>query len=180
MPRQLPRTRFAANLLHHVANLGGAGCAHGMSFGLETAALRMFSVYGEGLRKQLLWDCSVKLMAEMESIELGGSGEELRDWIHIDDAVAMMHQVARLASVDCPIFNGGSGVAVRVRDMVTLLSTSLQRTTRVEFTGVRRRGDPIVLVANARRMAAAGGTCRVPINVGVQRYADWFKLARNE
>ena len=36
-------------------------------FGLETAVLRMFSVYGEGLRKQLLWDCGVKLMAQRRS-----------------------------------------------------------------------------------------------------------------
>jgi UDP-glucose 4-epimerase len=149
-------------------------------FGIETAVLRMFSVYGDGLRKQLLWDCSVKLMAETESIELGGSGEELRDWIHIDDVVAMLHQVAGLASVDCPIFNGGSGVAVRVRDIVALLTMSLDRTTRVEFSGVRRLGDPIMLVANAHRMAALGGACRVPVNVGVQRYADWFKRARHE
>ena len=39
-------------------------------FGLETAVLRMFSVYGEGLRKQLLWDCSVKLMSDADSIEM--------------------------------------------------------------------------------------------------------------
>lgn len=149
-------------------------------FGLETAVLRMFSVYGEGLRKQLLWDCSVKLMAQADSVELGGNGEELRDWIHVDDIVAMMHLVARLASVHCPIFNGGSGVAMRVRDIAALISNSLQRTTRVTFSGIRRRGDPMVLVANASRIAAAGGGCTIPMNVGVQRYADWFKTARNE
>jgi UDP-glucose 4-epimerase len=149
-------------------------------FGLETAVLRMFSVYGEGLRKQLLWDCSVKLMSGAESIELGGTGDELRDWIHVDDAVAMLHRVAGMASVYCPIFNGGSGVAQRVRDIVTLLSKSLQRAARAEFSGIRRPGDPNVLVANASRMAAAGGTCRIPISIGVQRYAEWFKLARIE
>lgn len=149
-------------------------------FGLHTAVLRLFSVYGEGLRKQLLWDCSVKLMSEAESIELGGTGDELRDWIHIDDAVAMLHRVAGLAGVDCPMFNGGSGVARRVRDIVALLSKSLQRAPSVKFSGVRRPGDPRVLVANAGRIAAAGGACRVPLEVGVQRYADWFKLARIE
>lgn len=149
-------------------------------FGLETAVLRMFSVYGEGLRKQLLWDCGGKLMAESDSIELGGTGEELRDWIHIDDAVAMMRHVASLAGVSCPIFNGGSGVAVKVRDIVALLSQSLQRPKRVKFSGISRRGDPIVLVANTARITATGISCRVPLNVGMQRYADWFKGARNE
>jgi UDP-glucose 4-epimerase len=149
-------------------------------FGLETAVLRMFSVYGEGLRKQLLWDCGMKLMAESESIELGGSGEELRDWIHVDDAVAMLRESARLAGAECPVFNGGSGIAVPVRDMVALLSESLQRRARVGFSGNRRRGDPVVLVADTGRIAAAGMRCRIPLRLGVQRYADWFKLARNE
>jgi len=149
-------------------------------FGLETAVLRMFSVYGEGLRKQLLWDCGVKLMADVESIELGGTGEELRDWIHVDDAAAMMLHVAERASVNCEVFNGGSGIAVRVRDIVALLSKSLQRTARVEFSGIGRRGDPVVLVADAGRIASAGISCRVPMDIGIQRYADWFKLARNE
>src|ERR1700722_19890553 len=96
-------------------------------FGLETAVLRLFSVYGEGLRKQLLWDCAVKLMGAADTVDLGGTGEELRDWVHIDDAVAMLNRVAGLASDACPVFNGGSGVGVPVRDITALLAQSLQR-----------------------------------------------------
>jgi UDP-glucose 4-epimerase len=149
-------------------------------FGLRTAILRLFSVYGEGLRKQLLWDCGVKLMADGESIELGGTGDEVRDWIHIDDAVAMMHQVVVLASDACPVFNGGSGIGVRVRDIVALLAKSLSRPKRIDFSRICRRGDPAVLVADAARLAAAGHTSHVSLNVGVQRYADWFTVARKE
>src|SRR4029077_722043 len=65
-------------------------------FGLHTAVVRLFSVYGEGLRKQLLWDCAGKLVAPGERIELGGTGEEVRDWVHVDDAVAMLAGIARL------------------------------------------------------------------------------------
>jgi len=149
-------------------------------FGLHTAVLRMFSVYGEGLRKQLLWDCSVKLMQQTESIVLGGTGEELRDWIHVDDAVRMMHRAAQLASVECPLFNGGSGIAFPVREMVQLLSRCLGRSVEVRFSAISRSGDPPVLVADAVRSSAAGISCRIPLAVGVQRYADWFKVARNE
>ncbi len=149
-------------------------------FGLETAVLRMFSVYGEGLRKQHLWDCSVKLMSDADSIELGGTGEELRDWVHIDDVVIMMHRIAALASVDCPVFNGGSGVGVRVRDIVMQLSKSLRRPVQIRFSGISRPGDPTMLVADSDRIASAGISCRIPLSVGVQRYADWFQAARIE
>ncbi len=148
-------------------------------FGLRIAILRLFSVYGEGLRKQLLWDCGMKLLGKGECVELGGSGDELRDWVHVEDAVAMLQLTARLASDACPVFNGGSGNGVRVRDIVTLLATALHRPKRIAFSGIRRRGDPMTLVANAARIAAVGYTCRVPLDVGVQRYADWFKLAQS-
>jgi UDP-glucose 4-epimerase len=149
-------------------------------FGIQTAIVRLFSVYGEGLRKQLLWDCGVKLLADGDCIELGGTGEELRDWVHVDDAAAMLQHVARLASAACPVFNGGSGAGVCVRDMVTLLATALRRPKRIEFSGIRRRGDPAALVANPARLVAAGHLCHVSLDIGVQRYADWFRLARDE
>jgi UDP-glucose 4-epimerase len=82
--------------------------------------------------------------------------------------------------VQCPIFNGGSGVAVKVRDIVALLSQSLQRPKHVKFSGISRRGDPIVLVADTARIGSTGISCRIPMNSGIERYADWFKLARNE
>jgi UDP-glucose 4-epimerase len=149
-------------------------------FGLEIVVLRMFSVYGEGLRKQLLWDCGVKLMAAPDSISLGGTGEELRDWIHVDDAVSMMRRAAALAAADCPIFNGGSGRGARVREVVEILRRSIAPKTRLEFSGVRRPGDPQVLVADVSRIAAAGVHCSVPIDGGVKRYADWLKSAGDE
>lgn len=147
-------------------------------FGLETAILRMFSVYGEGLRKQLLWDCGAKLMQARDSIELGGSGEELRDWIHVEDAAHMLGQMAALASVECPIFNGGSGNALKVREVVAMLSESLGRRVKIGFSGVRRPGDPIVLVADGRRAAQAGLSCQISAKIGIQRYADWFLASR--
>ena len=149
-------------------------------FGLQTAVIRLFSVYGEGLRKQLLWDCGVRLLADGDVVELGGTGEELRDWVHVDDAATMMQRVVRLASIDCPVFNGGSGVGVRVCDVVTLLARALQQPKRIEFSRISRRGDPAALVADAARIAALGHACQVSLNVGVQRYADWFKRARKQ
>ena len=148
-------------------------------FGLQTAVVRLFSVYGEGLRKQLLWDCAGKLMTPGEHIELGGTGEELRDWVHVDDAVAMLTRVASLASESTPIFNGGSGNAIPVREIVTQLAAALGRHKRIEFSGLRRRGDPRVLIADPTRLRALGHTCNVPLTVGVRRYADWFNLERD-
>jgi len=138
----------------------------------------LFSVYGDGLRKQLLWDCAGKLLGPGDRIELGGTGAELRDWVHVDDAVSMLQRIAPLATNQCPIFNGGSGDGVTVREVVTLLATALQSPKQITFSQVCRAGDPGVLVCDAARIAATGHRGQVPLSTGIQRYADWFKLAR--
>ena len=145
-------------------------------FGLNTVVVRLFSVYGEGLRKQLLWDCAGKLMGPGERIELGGTGEELRDWVHVDDAARILSSVAPLASDSSPIFNGGSGHGIAVRELVRQLAQALGQPKRIEFSGVSRAGDPTVLVADPTRLQALGQRCTVDLTVGARRYADWFKL----
>jgi UDP-glucose 4-epimerase len=148
-------------------------------FGLRTTVLRMFSVYGEGLRKQLLWDCSVKLTSGAPSIELGGTGDELRDWIHVDDAAAAMARAADLADTGRPAYNLASGKAVCVRDVVALLARSLNRPVRIQFSGISRPGDPVVLVADTERLARTGAACAVSLDAGIRRYAEWFMQSRH-
>ena len=50
------------------------------NFGLHTVVVRLFSVYGPFLQKQLLWDLCSRLPKEIEQLQLAGDGGELRDW----------------------------------------------------------------------------------------------------
>ncbi len=51
---------------------------------IKCCSLRIFSAYGEGLKKQLFWDLYQKVKAN-PSVVLFGSGNESRDFIHISD-----------------------------------------------------------------------------------------------
>jgi len=50
--------------------------------------VRLFSIYGVGLRKQLLWDGCRKLMAA--DLVFSGTGHETRDWLHVEDAATLL------------------------------------------------------------------------------------------
>ena len=54
--------------------------------GYRIRSIRIFSAYGNGLRKQLLWDIYQKYQ-NTGRIELFGTGEETRDFIHVSDIV---------------------------------------------------------------------------------------------
>ncbi len=142
-------------------------------FGVSVAVVRLFSVYGEGLRKQLLWDASQKIMRGEN--RFFGTGEEIRDWLHVEDAARLLIVAARQASVQCPIVNGGSGEGVTVREILTELFACFERTDAPNFSGVARSGDPAGYQADISIARSWGWLPKTTWREGLRGYADWFK-----
>lgn len=151
------------------------------SFGLASVAVRLFSVYGPGLRKQLLWDLSNRLHLNQEPVTLGGSGEELRDWTHVADVVRALNLAASLAQVGMPIVNAGSGIATNVRQISHDLARAFEMDpARIGFSGTARPGDPFCLVAAPGQLADLGFRWGVDSREGLQSYADWYRTATQQ
>ncbi len=149
--------------------------SYAVNFGLNVAIVRLFSVYGPWLRKQLLWDLCQRLATQPECIELGGGGHELRDWTHVQDVARLLEAAATLASVHAPVLNGGSGVATRVGEIAALVAQSWGGGTRIAFSGRSRPGDPARLVSDPARLAAMGFSFTIPVVEGVEDYVRWFR-----
>jgi UDP-glucose 4-epimerase len=141
-------------------------------FNVRVAIVRLFSVYGTGLRKQLLWDACNKLASG--NGRFGGHGGEIRDWLHIEDAARLLIAAAHHASPGCPAVNGGSGKGVAVRDMLTDLLAALASSVRLEFTGTARPGDPDIYVADIAGAKAWGWSPREDRIDALRTYARWF------
>ncbi|MBF7012790.1 NAD-dependent epimerase/dehydratase family protein [Novosphingobium sp. HR1a] len=141
-------------------------------FGVRIAIVRLFSIYGPGLRKQLLWDACSKIMNG--SASFGGDGTETRDWLHVEDASRLLSAAAAVASTDCPIFNGGVGEAVSVRAVVDRLVDRLGGTPAI-FTGHIRLGDPRHFVADVSSTLSLDWRSEHALEDGLDAYADWFR-----
>ena len=154
---------------------------YSQNFGVRIAIARLFSVYGQGLQKQLLWDLCSKLMRD-PCVELGGTGLEARDWIHIHDARMGLAQLRGHADVSIPIFNLASGSSTSVRSIAESVLqhwplTDFQAASRpkLHFSGKSRPGDPEHLLADVSRMGALGFRCAVPLAEGLADYVSWFR-----
>ena len=138
--------------------------------------IRFFSAYGPGLRKQLLWELGSRLLRAPVEVELGGTGEEARDFLFVDDAVELVRHCAGLGRHAEPlVLNGATGLAVTVREAAGALALALDAQTAIGFSGAGRPGDPARLVADVRRAATSGFRARIPFEDGVARYAGWLK-----
>ena len=138
---------------------------------LPSAIVRLFSVYGPGLRKQLLWDACKKALAHKETF--AGTGAEERDWLHVTDAAALVLAAAAVASRDVPIFNGGSGIGVAVRDVLAPICLAM-RADPPTFTGETRAGDPTKYLADITRARALGWAPQIELARGLAEYVAWF------
>ena len=143
--------------------------------GARAAIVRLFSVYGEGLRKQLLWDACGKIFSG--NAQFGGTGRESRDWLHVDDAARLLAVAGEWASVECPVVNGAAGTAVSTRDVICELRDALRPSGDIGFDGIVRSGDPAHYWADIGKARQWGWAPSVGWKEGVRRYADWYREA---
>ena len=170
--RRLPVSPYG----YHKAMMEQAGECWASNFGLRVAILRLFSVYGPTLRKQLVWELCVRLARGETSITLGGTGGETRDWVHVDDAARMLIDAGLHAATTAPIFNGCTGRGISVSRAAELVAGGFGRTAKFRFSGERRPGDPSHLVGEPDRASDAGIVSTVAAEDGLAATA---RIARS-
>jgi UDP-glucose 4-epimerase len=147
------------------------------NYGLRIVIARLFSVYGEGLKKQLLWDSCVRLASGLPSLCLGGTGFESRDWTDVEDVSRALELLMPQAESNVPVFNVGTGKGVSVSKIANALVRAYFPLTGlpIHFSGQSRRGDPFSLVADSSRLCKLGFTWGTHWEDGIDDYVAWFK-----
>ncbi|MBS0173760.1 MAG: SDR family oxidoreductase [Nitrospira sp.] len=160
---------------HHKLMLEQLLHGYAENFGLRGVIVRLFSVYGPWLYKQLLWDICSRLAAGAKYLQLGGDGGELRDWTEVEDVSRLLALSANLAGRDVPVINGGTGIATPVRAIAEMIVQAWGRQVPFEFSGVVRPGDPYSLVSTSCCLDGKPFEWSCHVSKGIPRYVDWFK-----
>jgi UDP-glucose 4-epimerase len=143
-------------------------------WGLRGCALRVFSAYGEGLRRQIMWDICEKALRERRVV-LHGTGAESRDFVHATDVARAAAVVARAAPLQAEAYNVGTGRDTRIDTLAALLLEVLGSDAPVSFSGEARAGDPANWRADLSRLAALGFEPEVRVEEGAAGYVKWAK-----
>ena len=136
---------------------------------------RVFSAYGEGLRRQVLWDVARRALAG-GLVELSGTGEETRDFVHVRDVAAAIGAIAQRSAFDGEVVNVATGVETSIARLAQLITTELGGGD-VQFTGVGRPGDPARWRADITRLRSLGFEPSIAIEEGAPAYARWVRDA---
>jgi nucleoside-diphosphate-sugar epimerase len=127
--------------------------------------LRFFHQYGPWENDGRLVPAVVRALLRGEEARVT-AGEQVRDYLHVDDVGrAIAH--AALAPLEGAV-NVGSGVPVRVRDLVEAAARACGRPELVRFGAIPQRdGDPAVVCADASKLRASGWAPRWALDEGL-------------
>ncbi|MDR0606480.1 MAG: NAD-dependent epimerase/dehydratase family protein [Bacteroidales bacterium] len=143
-------------------------------FGIKTVNLRLFSIYGEKLKKQLFWDIFQKTLVS-EQIELYGTGNETRDFIYIKDLVSAIDCVIKHAAFNGNIINVASGKETAIKEAASIFCSYLGKNIEITFNQKTKQGDPVKWRADISILGTLGFTPHYTINEGLKYTAQWLK-----
>ncbi len=161
-------------------------------FGLPTTGLRFFTVYGPWGRPDMALFLFTRAILEDRAIDVFNHGLMVRDFTYIDDIVeGIVRTLDRPATPDAAfdaarpdpassnapyrVFNIGNAAPVPLMDFIDAIEKALGRTARKNFLPMQD-GDVPATSADVSALAAwTGFSPGTPVDVGVQRFVDWYR-----
>jgi nucleoside-diphosphate-sugar epimerase len=149
---------------------GEAYCAaYHRSYNIDVRVARLFSVYGIGMTKFVIHDLIRKIQRNPRRIEIRGDGEQIRDYLYIDDAVRGLVHIAEHGEAGQD-YNLASGVPVRLLDLALQIA-ALMGYPEIEIvpTGELSPGDVPKWYADISKIRRIGFTPQVSFDEGLLR-----------
>jgi UDP-glucose 4-epimerase len=149
-------------------------------YGLEYAITRISNPYGEGQNpnaKQGAIGVFLGKVARGEAIEIWGTGEVVRDYLHIDDAANALIKAARYKpATDGPrIFNIGSGQGHSLNEIVAEIKAVVDREVIVEHKPPRSLDVQANVLDTTLARTHLDWKPTIDLTTGIARAWSWVK-----
>jgi len=149
-------------------------------YGLDYAVARISNPYGEGQNpnaKQGAIGVFLGKVARGEPIEIWGTGDVVRDYLHIDDAAHALIKAARYKSAaDGPrIFNIGSGQGHSLNEIVDEIKLVVDREVIVEHKPARSLDVQANVLDTTLARTCLGWKPTIDLRTGLTRAWSWIK-----
>jgi UDP-glucose 4-epimerase len=174
----LPRSPYGVSKLaaEHLCVLYAEG------FGVPTASLRYFTVYGPRQRPDMAFRKFLEAALDGRSFRIYGDGCQTRDFTYVTDAVrANLLSVA--APAGGPVFNVGGGSRIELREALDLMADLVGKAVpgvqvRLERVAVADGDVRHTYADRSRAEALIGYAPRVEFAEGIAREVAWTVARR--
>lgn len=143
-------------------------------YGLKTACLRFFTVYGPAQRPEMAIHKFTDLLARGDKLPMFGRGDSRRDYTYVDDIVDGITAALDLAP-GFEIFNLGGADTTSLQDLITWLAEELAVEPRIEYLPEQPGDVPITYADVTKAAQMLGYAPKVPIREGLRRFVAWYR-----
>lgn len=135
--------------------------------------IRFFSLYGEGLNKQLIWDTLQKL--KKKNYTFYGTGNEKRSWMHVKDAVKIIKLSILNSKKKIRIINAPGNITLKNKAIINLIYKLCNIKKKPKFNGIVKKGDPTDLSLKTIDLRKIGFKKYTVLKNGLKDYLKWYK-----
>lgn len=144
-------------------------------YNIKTISLRVFSVYGEGLKKQIFWDLHNKIInTENNEIIIFGNGSESRDFIYINDLLEAVYLILLNLKFEGQQVNIANGEEIFINDAVGKFIELHNRKIGVKYDNKGLSGNPKNWIADISVIKSIGYEKKFDLNKGLTNYINWL------
>jgi len=137
------------------------------TYGINTAIVRPFNIYGPGQHESFLIPSIIKQASGSDVIEVGNL-EPTRDFTYITDVVAAFLLIAESGS---GVYNIGSGIEVKVGDLVRKIVDIVNPNIEIRSVVYRQRSGGVEIArmcADVSRLKGVGWEPKVGLRKGLR------------
>ncbi|MEJ2086111.1 MAG: GDP-mannose 4,6-dehydratase, partial [Acidobacteriota bacterium] len=143
-------------------------------YGLKTACLRFFTVYGPAQRPEMAIHKFTRLIDAGEPLTMFGDGTSRRDYTYVDDIIDGV-----VASMDLApgfeIFNLGGAATTTLAELVQWIGEELAIEPEIQYLPDQPGDVPITYADVSKAERLLGYSPQVPIREGIRRFVVWYR-----
>ena len=140
------------------------------NFKVNVGIMRIFSTFGPGLKKLVVFD-TIKKIKSKGSFKVFGTGNEIRDLAFVDDQVRTISLLTKkIKKPQGDIYNIAAGKPYTIKSVVKKLVKISKKQISFEFTNKRRSFDTKNFIADkSKTNKIIGKIKKTPINVAFHK-----------
>ncbi len=136
--------------------------------------LRLFSIYGNGLKKQIIWDACNKMKLKKPIFK--GTGLEIRDFLSIRDLKKLVFSIIKMKINKYEIYNVGSGKGISIKKLIDKIKFYYFFKGKIKFITKSNTAEKQNYVSQNKKVQRKfKWKPTSSLNLEIKKYVHWFK-----
>lgn len=143
-------------------------------YGIDVTVLRYFTVYGEMSRPDMAQFRMMRWIDDEKEIELFGSGDQARDFTHVDDIAR--GTILAIKKLGYEVINlGGGKNPISINNMITLLENNLGKKAKIKHLPLNKADMEVTWANIDKAKKLLSWEPEISFEEGIRRSVQNFK-----